>query len=70
MDTFSDVSSSALLAATAFRMSFLGHAENTNNVQLALSIREAVITHIDPQSGWTSSAVVSRRTKKLFAPSL
>ncbi|KAL8278079.1 hypothetical protein RQP46_009539 [Phenoliferia psychrophenolica] len=52
---FDDASSSALLAATAFRMALLGHPDSAGtNLVVAEKIRQAVNSKIDA-SGWLTS---------------
>ncbi|KAK4702882.1 hypothetical protein P7C70_g3334, partial [Phenoliferia sp. Uapishka_3] len=56
--TFDDASSSALLAATAFRMATLGYvSQSSTTFSTAEKIREAVNAAIDETTGWIASVV-------------
>ena len=55
--TFSDSASSALLAATSFRLATLGLKQTSTNLAKATKIRSAVNSKIDSSSGWLQSVV-------------
>jgi hypothetical protein len=61
--SFSDSSSSALMAATAYRISSIGMASSTNNVVVAERIRKTIYANINKQTGWLSPVVVSTSRK-------
>lgn len=58
--TFSDSSSSALLAATSFRLATLGLKQTSTNLAVASAIRLAVNDKVDTSSGWLQNVVVSQ----------
>lgn len=55
--TFSDSASSALLAATSFRLASLGLAQTSTNIAVATKIRTAVNSKIDAATGWLQDTV-------------
>lgn len=63
--TFGDSSSSALLAATAYRIASLGRAKKSAIVETAESIRVAIYANVNPTTGWLSPVVVSPHSRRV-----
>lgn len=55
--TFADSASSALLAATSFRLAQLGLSQTASNLSKAKAVRQAVISQIDASTGWVKNCV-------------